>query len=140
MGDDASSAPARRRVLAGAATLGSAAVAGCSGFLGQVWDQTGATDVALYNVAETEKTVTVTVTASGADEPHTDRTLTLAPGESVDAVNDSKLPTNAAYTVAVSVAGGPSETFAWEDPRVELAPLYVLVDGSENVDFLLKAG
>lgn len=130
------SRPARRRFLAAAAAAGTAAVAGCS----SLWDQTGATDVVAYNAADEPTVVAITVTPSGADDAHTSKTLELAPNESVDPVNDSKLPTNDAYAVEVSVEGGPSETFEWEDPSLELAPLYVLLDGSENVHFLLKAG
>lgn len=127
----------RRRVLAGVATLaGTSALAGCSG----LWNQTGATDVAAYNVGSVAETVAVTITGTGDEEPHTSRTLSLAAGEHVDAVNRSKLPTNMGYTVEVAVEGGPTETFEWADPKVELAPLYVLVDESENIDFLLKAG
>lgn len=66
--------------------------------------------------------------------------LELAPNERVDPVNDSKLPMNASYTGAVDVVGGPDETFEWTDPTVERAPLWVVVDGSDNIRFLLQTG
>ena len=126
----------RRRFLAAAAAAGTATVAGCS----SVWSQPGATDVVAHNAADEQTVVTVRVTPAGADAAHTERTLELAPNGTVDPVNDSTLPTNDAYTVEVAVEDGPSETFEWSDPSLELAPLYVLVDGSDNVHFLLKAG
>ena len=127
----------RRRFLAAVAGVtGSTALAGCS----SVWQQTGATDVNVYNWADESKVVSITVTAADADEPHTARTLELGAGERVEPVNRSKLPTNSSYTVRVTVEDGPSETFAWEDPDVSLAPLYVLVDESRNIKFLLQAG
>ena len=127
----------RRQVCSTVGALGaSTALAGCSA----LWDQTGATDVALRNVADESLTVSVTITSDGADGPHTEATVDLAAHEFVPAVNDSKLPTNGSYAVDVDVEGGPNETFEWEDPTVELAPLHVVVDGGDNVDFLLKAG
>lgn len=128
--------PRRRLLAATVALAGATGVAGC----GALWDQTGATDVVAYNVAGEPKVVSVTITPAGANAPHTSRTLEMAPGERVDPVNDGKLPTNSSYAVAVDVADGPSETFQWTDPDVERAPLYVLVDGSRNVRFLLEAG
>lgn len=118
------------------AAAGTATVAGCSA----LWEQTGATDVAVYNVADEPKTITVTITADGTEQPHTSRTLHLDPGAKVEAINRSKLPTNTGYTVDVAVDGGPRETFDWKNPDVELAPLYVLIDDSRNVKFLLQAG
>lgn len=129
-------APARRRFLAAVAAAGAATAAGCS----SVWSQPGATDVVVHNAADEPTVVSVRITPADADAAHTEKRLELAPNDAVDPVNDSKLPTNDAYTVEVSVEGGPSETFEWEDPSLELAPLYVLVDGSRNVRFLLQAG
>ena len=126
----------RRRFLSVVSLTGVTALAGCSA----LWQQTGATDVNVYNWASESKVVSVTVTAADAGEAHTDRTLDLDPSERVEGVNQSKLPTNTSYTVDVSVEGGPSETFEWEDPEVTLAPLYVLVDESRNIKFLLQAG
>jgi hypothetical protein len=125
--------PDRRAFLGGAAALGASLTAGCS-----LWRQTGAVDVEASNVADETKTVTFAITPKGADRPHTERSLELAPGEVVDRVNDGKLPTNDEYAVTVDVADGPRETFEWTDVDVERAPLLVLVDGSENVDFFLK--
>lgn len=125
----------RRRVLATMGAAGAASLAGCS-----LWDQTGATDVLAHNAAAESKTVSVTITETGADEPHTSRTLELDAGETVEPVNRSKSPTNASYTVEASVEDGPSETFDWDEPKVELAPLYVFVDDSRNIKFLLQAG
>lgn len=127
----------RRRLLSTVgAVAGVTALAGCS----SLWNQTGATDVVAYNAGSETKVVAITITDSDSDEAHTARTLELAPAEGVDPVNDSKLPTNASYTVEVVVEDGPSETFEWDDPDVELAPLYVMVDDSENVRFLLRVG
>lgn len=134
--EPSSPSSSRRRVLSAVAATGAVAVAGCS----TVWDQTGASDVVVHNVATEAATVSIAITDVDAQEPHTSTTLELAPNESVDPVNDSKLPLNTSYTVEVDVADGPSETFDWEDPEVELAPLHVLLDGSRNVRFLLQAG
>lgn len=136
MSEESSEPPGRRRFLFAAAAAGAATLAGCTA----VWDQTGATDAIVRNATPEPKTVSVTITPDGAEEPHTSRTLDLPARGVVDPVNRSKLPTNDAYTVAVDVDGGPSETFEWTDPRVELAPLHVLIDGTGNVKFLLQAG
>jgi len=40
----------------------------------------------------------------------------------------------------VTVENGASETYNWESPDIELAPLYILIDDTANVDFLLQAG
>lgn len=135
--DDTSDGSSRRRFLtAMAGVTGFTALSGCSA----VWQQTGATDVNVYNWAGEPKVVSITITAAGAEEPHTDRTLELGATERVKSVNRSKVPTNTGYTVEVTVEDGPSETFDWEDPDVSLAPLYVLVDESRNIKFLLQAG
>lgn len=133
--------PGRRRVLATVAVLGGVTtLPGCSALRDGAWNQPGATDVVVHNAGADRRTVTVRIVESDAADPHTSRTLSVAPGETVDPVNRSKLPTNDSYTVEVSVRDGPSETFEWDDPDLELAPLWVLVDGSENVRFLLQAG
>jgi hypothetical protein len=86
-------------------------------------------------------TVSITITPAGAEDPHTSRTVVLAPNETVDPVSDSKLPTTGdGYTVDVAVEDGPSETFEWTDPTVTLAPLWVYVDDTRNIKFLLQAG
>lgn len=126
----------RRQALSMIATAGTAALAGCS----TLWDQTGATDVVVHNAASETKTVEVSITPSGSDDPHTARTLEMAPHEQIDPVNDSKLPTNTDYTVAVAIENGPSETFEWTDPTVERAPLWIVVDDSRNIKFLLQSG
>jgi hypothetical protein len=137
MGDDSSSGRSRRGTLAAAAAVaGVATVPGCAA----LWDQTGATDVVVDNAATGPRTVTVVITPDGAEEPHTSRTLALDPGETVDPVNRSKLPTNDGYTVEASVEDGPSETFEWSDPTLDLAPLWVRVDDAGTVTFLLQAG
>ena len=137
MGDDSSSGRSRRGTLAAAAAVaGVATVPGCAA----LWDQTGATDVVVHNVASEPTVVSVTITPQGAGEPHTSRPLRIDPAGTVEPVNRSKLPTNDDHTVDVNVEGGPRETFAWDDPDVELAPLNVCLDGSENVTFLLQAG
>lgn len=134
---DGPSRAGRRRILSAATAVASGVtLSGCA----TLWDQTGATDVVAYNAADEAQTVSITITAAGAEDPHTSRTLELSPSERVDPVNRSKLPTNSSYTVEVAVEGGPSETFEWKDPALELAPLYVFVDGTRNVKFLLQAG
>ena len=135
--DSSTGGPDRRQFLRSVvAVTGATALAGCS----TLWSQTGATDVVVRNVADERKVVSVTVRDTEVDEPHTSRTLEMDPHTVVDPVNRSKLPTNASYTVEVAVEGGPSETFEWADPQVELAPLHVLVDDSRNIKFLLQAG
>lgn len=117
-------------------TAGTAAFAGCSG----LWSQPGASDVIVYNAASDTKSLSVTITESDAAEPHTDRSLTAASGEKIDPANRGKLPLNTSYSVAVSVENGPSETFEWDDPTVERAPLWVFIDGTRNIKFLLQSG
>jgi hypothetical protein len=131
-----SDAVPRRRLLAAVGLAGLASLAGCSA----LWSQPGATDVVAYNAADEERVVTIVVSVAGAETPHTSKTLRLGPHEAVDPVNDSKLPTNDAYAVDVTVEGGPSETFDWENPTLDRAPLYVVVGDGENVRFLLQAG
>ncbi len=127
----------RRRYLSAlVAVAGTASVAGCT----SLWDQTGATDVIVHNVGEGQKTVSITITDTDAEARHTSRTVELDPGEKVDPVNRSKLPTNTSYAVEVTVGETTSETFEWDDPDVELAPLHVLVDDTRNIKFLLQAG
>lgn len=137
MGDGSPRVLPRRRALATtAAVAGIATVPGCTA----LWDQTGATDVILYNAASGTRTVSVTITANGTEEPHTSRTLEIPANETIDPVNRSKLPTNTSYTVDVSVENGPSETFEWDDPAVEQAPLWIRIDDTRNIKFLLQAG
>lgn len=126
----------RRQLLGAVTTIGAAGLAGCSG-LGA---QTGATDAVLTNTGSAAHTVTVTITPADGDEPHTDRTVGLAPGERIDPLNDDKIPLNTDYTVEVAVENGPEETFEWTDTDVERAPLYIEVDDSDNVDFFVKVG
>lgn len=103
-------------------------------------DQSGTTDVIAYNAAADSKIIDVTVTEADAEEAHTERTLALSLGEEVNPVNSSKLPTNDSYRVDVAVESGSSETFEWDDPAVGRAPLWILVDDSRNIKFLLQAG
>ena len=137
MRDRSTVGPGRRRFLtAVAAVAGTTSIAGCSA----LWDQTGATAVVVYNLRTEPVVVSVTTTPTDTEEPHRARELEIAPGAKVDPVNRSKLPTNSSYSIAVEVDGGPSETFEWDDPDVELAPLYVLVDETQDIKFLLQAG
>jgi len=127
----------RRRFLTTlAAVAGTTSIAGCS----TLWNQTGATDVLVYNLRAEPIVVSLTITPIDAEEPHTARELEIDPGAKIDPVNRSKLPTNSSYSITVAVDGGPSETFDWDDPDVELAPLYILVDETQNIKFLLQAG
>lgn len=108
MGDESPRVLPRRRALATtAAVAGTATVPGCTALR----NQTGATDVILYNAASGTRTVSITITANETEEPHTSRTLAVPPNETIDPVNRSKLPTNTSYTVDISVENGPSETF-----------------------------
>ena len=132
----------RRQSLVTMAALVTAGLAGCSSRDSQDgMGNSGAVDVIAYSAASEPRTVSITVTDAEAETPHTSRTETLEPGEAVDPVNSSKLPTNTSrYTVDVAVADGPSERFEWTDPTVELAPLWVVVDDTRNINFLLQAG
>lgn len=133
----------RRTALGTIAALAcSTSVAGCSSSRtdDNVGDS-GATDVLVYNAAATPKTVTLTIAESGAESPHTSRTLTLSSHELAEDVNDGKLPTHpSSYTVEVVVEDGPTETFEWTDPTVELAPLWIRLDDTRNIKFLFQAG
>ncbi|MFW5974242.1 MAG: hypothetical protein ACOCPZ_02545 [Natrialbaceae archaeon] len=144
MDDEPPGGIGRRRSLLAMAAVATAGLAGCSwgqNGNGNGMGNSGATDVIACNGASEPRTVTITVTEVDSDTPHTSRTLELSPGETVDPVNSGKLPTTASsYTVEVSVENGPSETFEWEDPTVELAPLWVRVDETRNIKFLLQAG
>jgi hypothetical protein len=126
----------REALVTMAGTVSLTALAGCTG----LWDQTGATDVIVHNATAASTTVSITITAGETEEPHTSRTVTIEGGDTLDPVNHSKLPTNARYTVEVSVKNGPSETFEWTDVTVERSPLWVILDGSANIRFLLQAG
>lgn len=126
----------RRRYLSTlAAVAGVTTTAGCF-----MWDQTGATDVILYSLAADSSTVSVTITDTDATEPHTSRTLEVSPGATVNPVNDGKLPTNTGYTVDVIVEAGVSKTFDWENPTLDLAPLYVIIEDPQNIKFAYNAG
>lgn len=137
MGNVSSPSLRRRRALSMiAATVGTATLAGCS----TIWDQTGAADVIVHNAASETKTIDITITAGDVEDPHTSRTLEVAPNNQANPVNDSKLPTNTGYTVAVAITDGPSETFEWTDPSVKRTPLWILVDDSQHIKFLLQSG
>ncbi|MDZ7849777.1 MAG: hypothetical protein U5K70_02830 [Halodesulfurarchaeum sp.] len=82
----------------------------------------------------------MTITETNATEPHTSRTLEVSQGEKVDPVNRGKLPTNTSYTVDITVQDGGSETFDWTDPELGLAPLYVVIEDIQNIEFLFHAG
>ena len=142
MPDDGLPGAGRRQFLTSVAAASVAlGLAGCpSGPTTDGVGDSGATDVAVSSLASEPKTVSITITEMGAESPRTDRTLEVGPGEVVEAVNTGKLPTNTGYSVAVAVRGGPSETFEWAEPTVDLAPLWVQVDDSRNIRFLLQAG
>jgi hypothetical protein len=136
-----STGPTRRKTLGALAAAGLGAVAGCNA-LGNAGtpavSNSYTTDVVACSVADTEKTVTVTVRAAGAEDPRTDRTLSLSPGEVINPVNDGKFPGDG-YTVEVDIEEGPSETFEWTEVGPERAPLWVLIPENDNVRFLLDA-
>jgi hypothetical protein len=140
--EDESSTESRRRLLATAALTATASIAGCSSLVGGGGvGNSGATDVGVYSLASTPQTVSLTITDASAEQPHTSKTVELAPGDVIEPVNGSKLPTNTSrYIIEVTVEDGPSETFEWTDPTVTLAPLWVQIDDSDNIRFLLQAG
>jgi len=140
--EDESLTESRRRLLAATALTATTGMAGCSSLVGGGGvGNSGATDVAVYSLASTSQTVSVTIRDAEAEQTHTTRTVELAPGEVVEPVNDSKLPTNTSrYIIEVTVEDGPSETFEWADPTITLAPLWVQIDDSQNIRFLLQAG
>ena len=118
-----------------AVTAGITGLSGCFSM-----DQVGASDVKIYNAATEPKSISVTITARDSEAPHTARSLDVGSGEMIDPVNQSKLPLNADYTIEVAVENGPNETFDWDDPTVERAPLFVFIDDTRNIKFLLQAG
>lgn len=132
----------RRQALLTIAVAASAGIAGCASTRSKEGvGNSGAVDVIVYNATSETRTVSITITAVDAENPHTKRTLSLSPGKVVDPVNASKLPTNTSqYTVEVTVNDGPSESFEWTDPTVRLAPLWVRIDRTRNIKFLLQAG
>lgn len=142
MTDESRTAIGRRQCLLAVAAVATTGLAGCS----STEDQDGvgssfATDVIVSSVATDPQSVSLTITETDSDTPHTERTVELSPGETVDPVNSEKLPANtSSYTVDVSVKDGPSETFEWTDPSIDLAPLWVQIDDSTNIKFLLQAG
>lgn len=142
MGNDSPPVVSRRQSLFTMTAVATMGLAGC----GSPQDADGvgnsfATDVIVHNAASDARTVSITITELDADTPHTDRTLDLSGGETVDPVNNGKLPANdSSYAVDVTVEAGPSETFEWTDLTAELAPLWVRIDETENVKFLLQAG
>jgi hypothetical protein len=140
--EDESSTESRRRLLATAALTATASIAGCSSLVGGGGvGNSGATDVGIYSLASTVQTVSLTITDAEAEQPHTSKTVELAPGDVIEPVNDSKHPTTTSgYIIDVGVDDGPSETFEWIDPTVTLAPLWVRIDDSDNIRFLLQAG
>lgn len=142
MEDESHTVISRRQSLLTMAAAGTAGFAGCLSTRNQ--DGVGnsfATDVIVYSAASDPRTVSITITETDSDTPHTARTLELSPGETVDPVNSGKLPAhNNSYAIEVTVEDGPSETFEWTDPSAELAPLWVRIDESRNIKFLLQAG
>lgn len=142
MEDGSRTVVGRRQSLFAMAAVATAGLAGCTSSQNQNGvGNSFATDVIVYNAASDSRNVSVTITATDSNTPHTDRTLELSPGEVVDSVNTGKLPANnSSYSVEVTVEDGPSETFEWTDPSVELAPLWVRIDGTQNIKFLLQAG
>lgn len=134
--DTSSNRLGRRRYLSAVAVLaGTTATAGCLS-----WDQTGATDVIVYSLAADPATVSVTISDTDATDPHTARTLEVSQGEKIDPVNRGKLPTNTSYTVEVTVEGGTQAVFEWTDPDLDRAPLYVVIEDLQNIEFLFHAG
>ena len=126
----------RRRYLSTLATFaGVTATTGCV-----AWEQTGATDIRLYSLAADPLTVSVVITGANTTDPHTSRTLSVSQGETIDSVNRGKLPTNTSYTVAVAIEEGASETFDWTDPTLDLAPLHVLIEDPQTIEFLYNTG
>lgn len=142
MEDESRTVITRRQSLLTMAAVATAGIAGCTSTQNQ--NDVGnsfATDVIVYSAASDPRTVSVTITEIESDTPHTAKTLEVSPGETVDPVNSGKLPANnSSYAVEVIVEDRPSETFEWTDPSAALAPLWVRIDGSQNIKFLLQAG
>jgi len=129
--------PSRRKLLAATAAAASVGVAGCL----SPGSSKGATDVVLHNERSEPVTVELTITAADESEPRHDVTLSLDPTEQATPTDDGKLPVGTDYTVEADVRDGPSETYEWTDVRLELAPLHVLIDDSENnVVFAVQVG
>lgn len=142
MEDGSSTNPSRRQILTTAALTGAASVAGCSSLVDDAGvGNSGATDVVVHSLASTPKALPLTISGPNAESPHTSRTLELAPGDVIDPVNGSKLPSNTSeYTIKMTAEDGSRETFEWADPTAELAPLWGQVDDTQNIRFLLQAG
>jgi len=137
-GADSRKRPSRRRVVAAGAALAGASLAGCSFVPGT---RKGATEVVLHNERTEPISVSLAVTGEGdGGEPRVSETIDLDSLERARPNEDDQLPVGTDYAVEVDVEDGPTETFEWRDVRVELAPLHVIVDGSDNVLFALEAG
>jgi Tfp pilus assembly major pilin PilA len=141
MEDRSSFHQTRRRFVSVLAWIGgTVTLSGCATRRDNPPRQLGATDVVVVNDSSSHKTVTVTITDVEANEIHTDRAITTAPRTQNDSVNDGKLPLNTDYRIEVNVENGPAETFEWDDPVIDRAPLWIRVDDSRNITFLLQAG
>lgn len=129
--------PSRRRLLAATAAAASVGAAGCL----SPGSSKGATDVVVHNERRETITVELTITAADESEPRHDVTVSLDSTEQATPTDDGKLPVGTDYTVDVDVRDGPAETYEWTDVRLELAPLHVIVDDSENnVTFAVQIG
>jgi hypothetical protein len=142
----------KRRVLL--AAIGSSAIAGCQSLATNNGRETagsradvngsskGATSVHIHN--ETNEPVTLSMVVTDTDdETRLDETVTVDPLDEVDPFDEHHLgllPEGTDYTVTIDVENGPSETFQWQDVRIGLAPLHVIIDGSSDLLFTLGAG
>ena len=116
MRDRSTVGPGRRQFLtAMVAVAGTTSIAGCSA----LWDQTGATDVLVYNLRAEPIVVSVTITPTDAEELHTARDLEIAPSAKVDPVNRSKLPTNSGYSITVEIARRREQRYRSRRPNFD---------------------
>jgi len=120
----------RREMLATISATGAAALAGCPGS-----ESSGASDVILLNMMEDLQEVSVEI-----GEDVLERTMEVDPNGKIDPINEEKLPLNSDYTIKVDVTDGPSESFDWEDPSFERAPLWIILQNDKNILFMLEAG
>lgn len=144
----------KRRLLL--AAIGSSVMAGCQSLAyneeGEMkgtasndkGGSKGATSVVIHN--GTNETMSLSFSVADMDDngtPRVKETVTLDPLEQIDPINEqhlSKLPVGGNYIITIDVEGGPSETFQWQDVRLELAPLHVIVEGNSNILFALAVG
>lgn len=129
------STTSRRRFLV---ATGSVAIPGLTA--GCYTDGAGGSRIVVYNVTADPTTVSIEVVPESDDVSGLDRTLELDPRERIEIPEEFVFPLITDYSVTVDVEGGPRETFDWTESAADRAPLYVLLDGSDNIRFLVEVG